>query len=37
MLNLPLWLRIILWILRVLALASPPMNGELKEDEEQKP
>jgi len=32
-LNLPLWLRIVLWVLRVLALAVPPNNGELKDDE----
>ena len=32
--NFPLWLRILLWVLRALAMASPPKNGELKEDEE---
>jgi hypothetical protein len=32
-LNLPMWLRIILWVIKVLAEASPPKNGSLAEDE----
>ena len=31
--NLPLWIRIVLWVIRTLAMSSPPVNGELKEDE----
>jgi hypothetical protein len=30
--DLPLWLRIIVWMLRVLAHAEPPKNGFLDED-----
>ncbi len=33
-LNLPMWARLILWVVRALALAQPPANGELKEDVE---
>ncbi len=32
--NLPRWIRIILWILRVLIMSKPPENGELDEDQE---
>lgn len=31
--NLPLWFRIILWFLKALAMAPPPKNGELSDDE----
>jgi hypothetical protein len=31
-LQLPQWLRILLWVLKVLAEAKPPENGTLKED-----
>jgi len=32
--NFPLWLRILLWVLRTLAMSMPPKNGELEDDEE---
>lgn len=30
--NIPLWIRIVLWVIRTLAEAQPPKNGELKDD-----